>query len=91
MTTPHTPLRVLMTGGGGFIGSHLSELLLDRGDTVTVVDDFSTGRRGNLSIVRSKPARVARYRVIEGLPPRGRRWRSHGRRASDPHDRDERA
>jgi UDP-glucose 4-epimerase len=66
MTTPHTPLRVLMTGGGGFIGSHLSELLLDRGDTVTVVDDFSTGRRGNLSIVRSKPARVARYRVIEG-------------------------
>ncbi|MFN9125524.1 MAG: NAD-dependent epimerase/dehydratase family protein [bacterium] len=55
-----------MTGGGGFIGSHLSELLLDRGDTVTVVDDFSTGRRGNLGIVRSVPARVDRYRVIEG-------------------------
>jgi UDP-glucose 4-epimerase len=55
-----------MTGGGGFIGSHLSELLLDRGDTVTVVDDFSTGRRGNLGIVRSVLARVDRYRVIEG-------------------------
>ncbi|MFN5495564.1 MAG: NAD-dependent epimerase/dehydratase family protein [bacterium] len=55
-----------MTGGGGFIGSHLSELLLDRGDTGTVVDDFSTGRRGNLGIVRSVPARVDRYRVIEG-------------------------
>ncbi|MFN9077207.1 MAG: NAD-dependent epimerase/dehydratase family protein [bacterium] len=66
MSTPHKPLRVLMTGGGGFIGSHLSELLLDRGDTVTVVDDFSTGRRGNLGIVRSVPARVDRYRVIEG-------------------------
>jgi UDP-glucose 4-epimerase len=55
-----------MTGGGGFIGSHLSELLLDRGDTVTVVDDFSTGRRGNLAIVRSVASRVERYRVIEG-------------------------
>lgn len=66
MSTPHKPLRVLMTGGGGFIGSHLSELLLDRGDTVTVVDDFSTGRRGNLGIVRSVPSRVDRYRVIEG-------------------------
>ena len=55
-----------MTGGGGFIGSHLSELLLDRGDTVTVVDDFSTGRRGNLAIVRSVASRVDRYRVIEG-------------------------
>lgn len=66
MPTPHTPQRILMTGGGGFIGSHLSELLLDRGDTVTVVDDFSTGRRGNLSMVRSVPSRVERYRVIEG-------------------------
>ena len=66
MTTPHSPLRVLMTGGGGFIGSHLSELLLDRGDTVTVVDDFSTGRRGNLATVRAKASRVSRYRVIEG-------------------------
>lgn len=66
MSTAHKPLRVLMTGGGGFIGSHLSELLLDRGDTVTVVDDFSTGRRGNLAIVRSVPARIDRYRVIEG-------------------------
>jgi len=55
-----------MTGGGGFIGSHLSELLLDRGDTVTVVDDFSTGRRGNLATVRSVPSRIDRYRVIEG-------------------------
>jgi UDP-glucose 4-epimerase len=59
-------LRVLITGGGGFIGSHLSELLLDRGDRVTIVDNFSTGRRENLATVRSVPARVDRYKVIEG-------------------------
>lgn len=60
------PLRTLITGGGGFIGSHLSELLLDRGDHVTIVDDFSTGRRANPGIVRAVPGRAARYEVLEG-------------------------
>ena len=60
------PLRTLITGGGGFIGSHLSELLLDRGDLVTVIDDFSTGRRANPDIVRAGPGRAGRYEVIEG-------------------------
>jgi UDP-glucose 4-epimerase len=60
------PRRVLITGGGGFIGSHLSELLLDAGDHVTIVDDFSTGRRDNVDIVRGVASRHARYRVIEG-------------------------
>jgi UDP-glucose 4-epimerase len=41
--------RVLITGGAGFIGSHLSERLLAQGDTVTVLDDLSTGQRQNLS------------------------------------------
>lgn len=40
--------RVLVSGGAGFIGSHLVERLLARGDRVTVVDNLSTGRRSNL-------------------------------------------
>ncbi len=66
MAPSQRPSRVLITGGGGFIGSHLSELLLDRGDEVTVVDNFSTGRRENPGIVRAVAERSARYRVMEG-------------------------
>lgn len=43
------PRRVLVTGGAGFIGSHLVDAFLARGDSVTVVDDLSTGSRENLS------------------------------------------
>jgi UDP-glucose 4-epimerase len=57
---------VLITGGGGFIGSHLSELLLARGDEVTVVDDFSTGRRENVEVVRRGARDPRRYHVREG-------------------------
>jgi UDP-glucose 4-epimerase len=38
-------MRALVTGGAGFIGSHLVDAMLERGDTVAVVDDLSTGRR----------------------------------------------
>lgn len=41
-------MRVLVTGGAGFIGSHIAEALLDRGDSVVVLDDLSTGRQRNL-------------------------------------------
>jgi UDP-glucose 4-epimerase len=42
-------MRALVTGGAGFIGSHLVDALLDRGDEVAVVDDLSTGKRENLA------------------------------------------
>jgi len=42
-------MRHLLAGGGGFVGSHLAELLLARGDEVVVVDNFATGRRSNIA------------------------------------------
>ncbi|MEJ8546235.1 NAD-dependent epimerase/dehydratase family protein [Brevibacillus borstelensis] len=42
-------MRVLVTGGAGFIGSHIVELLVERGDEVTVVDNLSTGDHSRLS------------------------------------------
>jgi UDP-glucose 4-epimerase len=41
-------MRVLVTGGAGFIGSHLTDALLARGDEVAVLDDLSSGRAGRL-------------------------------------------
>ena len=41
-------MRILVAGGGGFIGSHLVDRFLDRGDEVVVLDSFSTGRHSNL-------------------------------------------
>ncbi len=66
---PHgTDERVsLVTGGAGFIGSHLVERLVARGDRVTVVDDLSTGRRENLRTVDSERLTVHEGRVSETL------------------------
>src|SRR6266567_7552895 len=59
-----TERRVLVTGGAGFIGSHLCERLLDRGDEVLCVDNFYTGRRGNVSHLLSNPSfELARHDI----------------------------
>ena len=42
-------MRILVTGGAGFIGSHLCERLIDEGHAVTAIDDFSTGSTSNLA------------------------------------------
>lgn len=59
-TNTTAPRRALVTGGAGFIGSHLTDRLLAMGDRVVVVDNLSTGRRANL------PEAHDRLRVIVG-------------------------
>jgi UDP-glucose 4-epimerase len=49
-------MRILVTGGAGFIGSHLSEALLAAGHEVYVIDDLSTGSIDNISHLKSRPA-----------------------------------
>jgi UDP-glucose 4-epimerase len=59
-------MRALVTGGAGFIGSHLVDALLDRGDEVTVVDDLSTGRRANLDSALARGAALAEVDIRDG-------------------------
>ena len=54
--------KVLVTGGAGFIGSNLTEALLQRGHSVRVLDDFSTGKRENLVFDKGYPS----LEIIEG-------------------------
>src|ERR1700744_1032177 len=54
-------VRILVTGGAGFLGSHLCDLLIRRGDTVVCLDDLSTGKRDNLKHLDDS----ARFSFIE--------------------------
>jgi UDP-glucose 4-epimerase len=58
-------MRVLITGGAGFIGSHLAERLIDRGDQVAVLDDLSTGSMANIDPLMHRPG--FRYRIGSAL------------------------
>jgi hypothetical protein len=48
-------MRYLITGGAGFIGSHLSDVLLDRGHRVHILDDLSTGTMDNIRHLKGNP------------------------------------
>ncbi|MFI9766625.1 UDP-glucuronic acid decarboxylase family protein [Streptomyces sp. NPDC052415] len=48
-------MRVVVSGGGGFLGSHLCEALVRRGDTVLCLDNFSSGRTANLAALLEEP------------------------------------
>ena len=48
-------MRALITGGAGFIGSHLADRLLERGDQVLLLDDLSTGRLSNIAHLEGDP------------------------------------
>jgi dTDP-glucose 4,6-dehydratase len=60
--------HAVVTGGAGFVGSHLCSTLLDAGSVVTCVDDFSTGRRENVSALLDRPGfTLIQANVAEGF------------------------
>ena len=64
-------MKVLVTGGAGFIGSHIAEYLVQRGDDVTVLDNFNTGKKDNLAKINDKinfvNGDIRDYKLLEKL------------------------
>ena len=66
-------MRVLVTGGAGFLGSHLVDRLVADGHEVVCLDNFSTGRRGNVAhLAACRRFRLVEADVIDPLPVEGR-------------------
>ncbi|KAL5228884.1 hypothetical protein ABZP36_017149 [Zizania latifolia] len=62
------PRRVVVTGGAGFVGSHLVDRLLEQGDSVIVVDNFFTGRKDNVAHhLRNPRFELLRHDVVEPI------------------------
>ena len=61
-------MRVLITGGAGFVGSHLSEALLERGDEVFVLDNLSTGSIDNIAHLKAHPRFHYTIEAVENEP-----------------------
>ncbi|KAI3995358.1 hypothetical protein MKX01_032160 [Papaver californicum] len=68
ISTPGKRLRIVVTGGAGFVGSHLVDKLLGRGDSVIVIDNFFTGRKENVMHHFGNPRfELIRHDVVEPI------------------------
>ncbi len=56
-------MKYLVTGGAGFIGSHIVEALIKKNNDVIVLDNFSTGRKNNLEFIKSKKLKVIKVDI----------------------------
>ena len=61
-------MRVLITGGAGFIGSHLADAYLNRGDSVSVIDDLSTGSIENIQHLKNHPRFEYTIDTVRNVP-----------------------
>jgi UDP-glucose 4-epimerase len=61
-------MRVLITGGAGFVGSHLSEAFLERGDEVAILDNLSTGSIDNIAHLKTHPRFRYTIDAVENEP-----------------------
>ena len=62
-------MKILVTGGAGFIGSHLCEALIKDGHEVVALDDFSTGNRSNLRLLEGETRFTFVVESTGALPP----------------------
>jgi len=63
--------RIVVTGAAGFIGSHLSEVLLDRGDSVVAIDNLRTGAMANIAHLRDRDFEFIRHDVTRYIDVEG--------------------